>query len=148
MVCSRFPCYWDTYPPRCRTPYRIKLMRSLKSWGWKVLLGARLMWCRMASDISLISGWLWLLWKTNHHTISQTRNWATDFGTSVVLSVLKDLSPKKNTAVTVLNCWLLRDRWCKSGLRSICGWYVLLLFKNVKNVIPTLFIIFLTQPSS
>ncbi len=60
----------DRYPPRCRTPYKMKLMRSLKSWGWKVLLGARLMWWRIASEISLISGWLWLLW-TNTHVINK-----------------------------------------------------------------------------
>lgn len=49
-------CCSDMYPPRCRTPYKMKLMRSLKSCGWKVLLGALLMWWRMAIEISLISG--------------------------------------------------------------------------------------------
>ena len=69
-------CPCDSYPPRCSTPYRMKLMRSLKSCGWKVQVapGERLMWWRMASEISLISGWLWLLHTNKRHIVNHLRD--------------------------------------------------------------------------
>lgn len=44
-----------THPPRWTVPYKMKLMRSEKSCGWKVLLGALLICRRMAREISWIS---------------------------------------------------------------------------------------------
>lgn len=74
-----------TYPPRCSAPYKMKLMRSPKSWGCKVPLGARLMWWRMAKEIWVISGWLWLLFsKINVKQMSACGSRAANFASLTI----------------------------------------------------------------
>lgn len=49
------------YPILWQLPYKMKLIRSEKSWGWNVLLGALLIWLLIAIEIPCTSVWLLLL---------------------------------------------------------------------------------------